>query len=210
MSTEQNKAVVHRFMTEVLHQGGNLDILDEVLAPTSVNPAMGGADGTGFRAILTGMAAAGIGLHFSNIGLIADEDDVVARFTPGGHAPGSGRSGQKRTGRLYQRSERRAARPVPHPRGPGPRIAHGAARPAVGASIEPPRALAPPRAAEQPTPAERSAVDRRGDARSHSVGNDTSGPVPRLARSRRQGRPVSKPLDATQAPATRSPARNAT
>jgi len=81
MSTEQNKAVVRRFMTEVLHQGGNLDILDEVLAPTSVNPATGGADGTGFRAILTGMAAAGIGLHFSNIGLIADEDDVVARFT---------------------------------------------------------------------------------------------------------------------------------
>ena len=32
MSTEQNKAVVRRFFTEVL-QGGDLDVLDEVLAP---------------------------------------------------------------------------------------------------------------------------------------------------------------------------------
>jgi predicted SnoaL-like aldol condensation-catalyzing enzyme len=80
VSSEQNKAVVHRFMTDVL-QGGNVDVVDEVLAPTYVNPAMGGADLPGFKAILTGMAAAGIGLHFSNVGLIADGDDVVARFT---------------------------------------------------------------------------------------------------------------------------------
>ena len=37
-STEQNKAVVRRFMTECL-QGGNLAVLDEVLAPNYVNPA---------------------------------------------------------------------------------------------------------------------------------------------------------------------------
>jgi predicted SnoaL-like aldol condensation-catalyzing enzyme len=80
MSTEQNKAVVHRFMTEVL-QGGNLDALDEVLAPTYVNPAMGGADRPGFKAILAGMAATGIGMDISNIDLMADGDDVVARFT---------------------------------------------------------------------------------------------------------------------------------
>ncbi len=40
MSIEQNKAVVRRFITEVL-QGGNLDALDEVLAPDYVNPARG-------------------------------------------------------------------------------------------------------------------------------------------------------------------------
>jgi hypothetical protein len=81
VSTEQNKAVVRRFMTEVLQHGGNLDVLDEVLASTYVNPAMGGADGAAFKAILTGMAASGIGLNFSDIGLVADGNDVVARFT---------------------------------------------------------------------------------------------------------------------------------
>ncbi len=80
MSTEQNEAVVRRFMTEVL-QGGNLDVLDEVLAPTYVNPAMGGADRAGFKAILTGMAASAVAMRFTINDLVADGDAVVARFT---------------------------------------------------------------------------------------------------------------------------------
>ena len=80
MSAEHNKAVVHRFMTEVL-DGGNLDVLDEVLAPTYVNPAMGGADLAGFKAILTGMAATAVGLRFAIEDLLAEGDSVVARFT---------------------------------------------------------------------------------------------------------------------------------
>ncbi len=80
MSTEQNEAVVRRFMTEVL-QGGNLDLLDEVLAPTYVNPAMGGADLAGFKAILTGMAASAVGMRFTIQDLVAEGDAVVARFT---------------------------------------------------------------------------------------------------------------------------------
>ena len=78
MSIEQNKAVVRRFITEVL-QGGNLAALDEVLAPDYVNPAMGDADLAGFRAILTqlhGWAA----LHFDNLELVAEGDEVVVRF----------------------------------------------------------------------------------------------------------------------------------
>jgi ketosteroid isomerase-like protein len=80
MSTEQNKAVVRRFMTEVL-DGGKVDLLDEVLAPTYVNPAMGGADRAGFKAILTGMAATGIGMRMTIQDLVAEGDSVVARFT---------------------------------------------------------------------------------------------------------------------------------
>jgi predicted SnoaL-like aldol condensation-catalyzing enzyme len=80
MSTEQNKAVVRRFMTEVL-QGGHVDLLDQFLAPTYVNPAMGGADRAGFKAILAGMAASGIGMRFTIEDLVADGDSVVARFT---------------------------------------------------------------------------------------------------------------------------------
>ena len=70
MSTEQNKAVVRRFITEAL-EGGNLAVLDEVLAPNYVNPAMGGADLAGFKAILTGMAAA-VSLRFTIQELVAD------------------------------------------------------------------------------------------------------------------------------------------
>jgi ketosteroid isomerase-like protein len=79
MSTEQNKAVVRRFITEVL-EGGDLAVLDEVLAPNYVNPAMGGADLAGFKAILTGMAAA-VSLRFTIQELVADGDSVVARFS---------------------------------------------------------------------------------------------------------------------------------
>jgi predicted SnoaL-like aldol condensation-catalyzing enzyme len=78
MSTEQNKAVVRRWMTEVL-QGGDLETIDEVLAPNYVNPAMGDTDRAGMRALLTQLRAAGT-WHFSEIDLVAEGDAVVARF----------------------------------------------------------------------------------------------------------------------------------
>ena len=80
MSTEQNKAVVRRFMTEVL-EGHNLAVLDEVVATNYVNTAMGGADLAGFKAILGAMAAAVSGMRFTIEDLVADGDVVVARFT---------------------------------------------------------------------------------------------------------------------------------
>ncbi len=80
MSPEQNKAVVRRFMTEVL-EGGDLAAFDEVLAPGYVNPAMGGADLTAFKDILTTMRAGGMSMHIDIRELLADGDVVVARFT---------------------------------------------------------------------------------------------------------------------------------
>ncbi len=80
MSTDQNKAVVRRFMTEVL-QGGKVDLVDELLAPNYVNPAMGGADLAAFKGILAGMAAGGISLRFTIQELVAEGDSVVARLT---------------------------------------------------------------------------------------------------------------------------------
>ncbi len=79
MSTEQNKAVVRRFMTEVL-EGHNLAVLDELAATNYVNTAMGGADLAGFKGILGAMAAAVSGMRFTITDLAAD-GDVVARFT---------------------------------------------------------------------------------------------------------------------------------
>jgi ketosteroid isomerase-like protein len=79
MSTEQNKAVVRRWMTEVLG-GGDLDVIDEVLAPDYVNPAMGNADRAGMRALLAQLRGVGP-WHFPAIDLLAEGDAVVARFT---------------------------------------------------------------------------------------------------------------------------------
>ena len=80
MSIEENKAVVRRFMTEVL-EGQNLAVLDEVAATNYVNTALGGADLAGFKGILGAMAAAVSGMRFTIQDLVADGDVVVARFT---------------------------------------------------------------------------------------------------------------------------------
>ena len=77
-SIEQNKAVVRRFMTEVL-QGGNLDVVDQVLDPSYVNTSMGNVDRTGFKGMLGALKSAG--LTFDVKELVAEGDSVVARFT---------------------------------------------------------------------------------------------------------------------------------
>ena len=70
MSTEQNKAVVRRFMTEVL-TGRNLGLADEVLAPNYVN-RWTGADRAAFKGMLTSMRSALTDLRF-------EMDDLVAK-----------------------------------------------------------------------------------------------------------------------------------
>jgi len=79
MSTEQNKAVVRRFITEVL-VGGNVDLIDDLLAANYVNRGMGGVDRAGFKAFLT-VASAGPGGRMEIKDLVAEGDAVVARFT---------------------------------------------------------------------------------------------------------------------------------
>ncbi len=66
-------------MTAVL-QGGDLDTIEEVLAPDYVNPAMGDADRAGMRELLTQLQAEGT-WRISDIDLVAEGDVVVARFT---------------------------------------------------------------------------------------------------------------------------------
>jgi ketosteroid isomerase-like protein len=79
-STDQNKAVVRRFMTEIL-QGGDFAAIDEVLAPNYVNTAMGGTDLAGFKAMLPAMGAVISSMSFNITDLVAEGDAVVARFT---------------------------------------------------------------------------------------------------------------------------------
>jgi hypothetical protein len=51
MGTQENKAVIRRWMHEVLADA-NVDVVDDVLAPDYVNAAMGDADRDGAKAIL--------------------------------------------------------------------------------------------------------------------------------------------------------------
>lgn len=56
-SSVENKAVVSRFITEVL-QGGKVNLVDELLAPNYINPGMGNADRDHFKGILGPSVAA--------------------------------------------------------------------------------------------------------------------------------------------------------
>ena len=78
MSTEQNKAVVRRFVTEAL-SGRNVGLADEVLAPNYVN-RMTGADLAAFKGMLAGMSSALTDVRYDIDDLVAEGDAVVARW----------------------------------------------------------------------------------------------------------------------------------
>jgi predicted ester cyclase len=78
MSTEQNKAIVRRFVMEVL-TGRNLGLADEILAPNYVN-RLTGADLAAFKGFLTGMSAALSDIQLDIDELVAEGDSVVARW----------------------------------------------------------------------------------------------------------------------------------
>jgi predicted ester cyclase len=78
MSTEQNKAVVRRLMTEFLADG-KLAAIDEVLAASYVNRTLG-ADLAAFKGFLPAITALPVRrLHIED--LVAEGDTVVARYT---------------------------------------------------------------------------------------------------------------------------------
>jgi predicted ester cyclase len=79
MSIEENKAVVRRYINDVL-AGGNVDLVDDLLAANYVNRGMGGMDRAAFKAWLTA-ASAGPGGRMEIEDLVAEGDAVVARFS---------------------------------------------------------------------------------------------------------------------------------
>lgn len=79
MATDNNKDVVRRFITEVL-AGGQLDRIDELVAPGYVNRAFG-AGLEAFKQMLTGLSAALPDRRYDIEDLVAEGDAVVARFT---------------------------------------------------------------------------------------------------------------------------------
>jgi predicted SnoaL-like aldol condensation-catalyzing enzyme len=79
MAADLNKDVVRRFISEVL-SGGQLDRVDELLAPSYVNRAFG-VDLPAFKEMIAGLAAALPERRFDIEELIAEGNAVVARYT---------------------------------------------------------------------------------------------------------------------------------
>jgi len=78
MSTEENKRVVRRFITEVL-SGGNVGAIDELLAPGYANPSAGVTNRDGFKALVSSMNAAAPTRNFEFGDLVAEGDSVAFR-----------------------------------------------------------------------------------------------------------------------------------
>jgi hypothetical protein len=80
MRTEENEAVVRRFMHEVL-VNENVDVVGEVLASDYVNVAMEGADRAGVKGIVAAPEAALKSQRFEDDELVAEGDvGFAARF----------------------------------------------------------------------------------------------------------------------------------
>jgi predicted SnoaL-like aldol condensation-catalyzing enzyme len=78
MTTDGNKAIVRRFIKEVLG-GGNIDLIDELLAPNYVNPSMGVTNRTGFKAVISDLKASAPARDFEIADVIAEGDSVAFR-----------------------------------------------------------------------------------------------------------------------------------
>jgi predicted SnoaL-like aldol condensation-catalyzing enzyme len=78
MTTDENKAIVLRFIKEVLG-GGDIDLIDELLAPDYVNPSMAVTNRTGFKAVISGLKASAPTRDFEIANVVAEGDSVVFR-----------------------------------------------------------------------------------------------------------------------------------
>lgn len=78
MTTDGNKAIVRRFIKEVL-SGGNIDIIDELLAPNYANLSMGIKNRDGFKAVISSMKASAPKRDFKITDFVAEGDSVVFR-----------------------------------------------------------------------------------------------------------------------------------
>ena len=78
MTADENKAIVRRFIKEVL-SGGNIDVIDELLAPNYANMSMGITDREGFKAVISSMKSSAPKRDFEIADLVAEGDSVVFR-----------------------------------------------------------------------------------------------------------------------------------
>ena len=80
MSTAKNKAVVRRFVKEVLTKG-KTEVIDELLAPNYANTLMGVTNREAFKGAVSGLDAAFRSREFKIDQLVAEGNCVVLRAT---------------------------------------------------------------------------------------------------------------------------------
>jgi len=78
MTVDENKAIVRRFIKEVL-SGGNIDVIDELLAPNYANMSVGINNREGFKAVISSMKSSAPKRDFEIADLVAEGDSVVFR-----------------------------------------------------------------------------------------------------------------------------------
>ena len=103
MSTEQNKALVRRFITEVFEQG-RMEAVDELCADDFIGHTWGNADKAGLKAAMERVAKGLADAHFKVEDMIAEDDRVVVRVTASARHVGDV-MGLPATGRSYEISE---------------------------------------------------------------------------------------------------------
>lgn len=88
MGTEENKAVVRRFLEDVA-SGRDVSVAEEVCAPNYVNLAFPGVDIAGLKAMTTAIHAAVGEARSGPLELVAEGDAVFAQFdySIGGRPP---------------------------------------------------------------------------------------------------------------------------
>jgi predicted ester cyclase len=59
--------------------GGNIDLIDELVAPNYVNPSMGVTNRTGFKGVVSGLKASAPARDFEIADLVAEGDSVAFR-----------------------------------------------------------------------------------------------------------------------------------
>lgn len=100
MSIEQNKQIMRRMIEEIWNQG-NLATADELFAPTHTSPSAPqlppGSEGVKF--LVKAFREAMPDYHMTIDLIVADENQVVGRFTQSGTHTGSDLLGMKTSGR---------------------------------------------------------------------------------------------------------------
>ena len=78
MTTDENKAIVRRFIKDVLGDG-NIDLIDELLAANYVNPSVGVTNREAFKAMISNFKTIMPLRNFEVTNVLAEGDAVVFR-----------------------------------------------------------------------------------------------------------------------------------
>jgi steroid delta-isomerase-like uncharacterized protein len=103
MTTDDNKALVRRFIGEIFEQG-RLEVVDELCADDFIGHTWGNADKVGLKAAMDRVSKGLADAHFLIDDMIAEDDRVAVRVTASARQVGEF-MGMPASGRSYQIGE---------------------------------------------------------------------------------------------------------